>query len=188
MIKTTPESKKKNPVRETTKRMCRIAGLVGACQIVSMTCTIWTSSLLETWTISTSLWLKCSFETNQLREWDAVKWNLCSTYFLASCFLRSCCQLWCAYVVFPCTWRGCLSFNPFIKSQCLCFLQLSLYFSFNQYLVWISGRRRNLRRRQSCVEKNSEGMFETLHLWRRYRCDKPSVRRTAPMRIWHFDC
>jgi hypothetical protein len=44
-----------------------------------MTCTIWTSSLLETWTISTSLWLKCSFETNALREWDAVKRNPSST-------------------------------------------------------------------------------------------------------------
>ena len=136
----TPKSKKKNPLHETTKRMCRIAGFVGACQIVSMTCTIWTSSLLQTWTISTSLWLKCSFETNALREWDAVKRNPCSTS-LHHAFVR-------------------------LHLTRLSVLQFLHLFSlpFFQNLVWISGRRRNLRRRQSCVEKNSKGLFESLHL------------------------
>jgi hypothetical protein len=66
------KAKAKSVVHKTAARMCRLAALIGTCQIISMTCTIWTSSLLKTWTTSTDLWLKCNFEPAELREWDAV--------------------------------------------------------------------------------------------------------------------
>ena len=65
-----------NPkLRDSIRRLCVLATFVGVLQVTNMTCTLWTSSTLDTWAETSLLWLRCKDEEPDrgpaLRDWDS---------------------------------------------------------------------------------------------------------------------
>ena len=62
-------------LRDSIRRLCVLATFVGVLQVTNMTCTLWTSSTLDTWAETSLLWLQCKDEEPDrgaaLRDWDS---------------------------------------------------------------------------------------------------------------------
>jgi hypothetical protein len=67
----TGQKVKEDPLADSKKRLCRIALTVGVLCVIQSGTNIWTSQTLSTWTKSSNLWLKCNFEVQMFRDWNA---------------------------------------------------------------------------------------------------------------------
>jgi hypothetical protein len=51
------KNKGNSALRDAMKRLCKVGAIVGVLQLTNMVTTIWTSEKLESWTVSSDLWM-----------------------------------------------------------------------------------------------------------------------------------
>jgi len=93
--------KAESGLAESMRRLCRMGTFVGMLQLTSMVTTIWTSEQLGAWTVSSELWLQCSLEHPQFRDWSSYEFELgkavCTKNDVTEVYYEKGCQSACIY-------------------------------------------------------------------------------------------
>jgi hypothetical protein len=74
----------RNKMKKSQRRLIRMACLVGALCVIQMGVNIWTSEILDTWTVASNLELICMREHYRVRDWKAYGFTYRETVCEAS--------------------------------------------------------------------------------------------------------